>query len=61
MSESVQNLIQAIADGNALETEQAFGAAMAEKLSGKLNDMRATVAQSMFTVQEPAVEVQTEE
>jgi len=60
MSESVQNLIQAIADGNALETEQAFGAAMAEKLSGKLNDMRANLAQSMFTVQEPA-EVQTEE
>jgi hypothetical protein len=59
MSESVQNLIQAIADGNALETEQAFGAAMAEKLSGKLNDMRATVAQSMFAA--PVEEIQTEE
>lgn len=61
MSESVQNLIQAIADGNALETEQAFGAAMAEKLSGKLNDMRATVAQSMFVAPEPATETPTEE
>lgn len=60
MSESVQNLIQAIADGNALDTEQAFGAAMAEKLSGKLNDMRATVAQSMFSAPEP-VEAQSEE
>jgi hypothetical protein len=61
MSESVQNLIQAIADGNALDTEQAFGAAMAEKLSGKLNDMRATVAQSMFVTPEPVTENPTEE
>jgi hypothetical protein len=41
-------------DGNALETEKAFGAAMAEKLSTKLDAMRVNVAQSMFASQEPA-------
>jgi hypothetical protein len=54
MSETTQNLIQAMVDGNALETEKAFGAAMAEKLSTKLDAMRVNVAQSMFAAQEPA-------
>ena len=48
MSETTQNLIQAMVDGNALETEKAFGAAMAEKLAVKLDDMRTGIAQSMF-------------
>jgi hypothetical protein len=48
MNETVHNLINAIATGDALETEQAFGAAMAEKLSVKLDDMRQSVAQNMF-------------
>lgn len=51
MSETTQNLIQAMVDGNALETENAFGAAMAEKLSVKLDAMRTGVAQSMFASQ----------
>lgn len=61
MSETVKNLINAIAAGNALETEQAFSSAMAEKLAGKLDDMRMGVAQSMFNQQEqqPAVETET--
>jgi hypothetical protein len=53
MSETTQNLIQAMVDGDALETEKAFGAAMAEKLSTKLDAMRVNVAQSMFASQEP--------
>jgi hypothetical protein len=52
MSETTYNLIQAMANGDALETEQAFGAAMAEKLAVKLDDMRTGIAQSMFNTQE---------
>ena len=48
MSETVQNLIQSIANGDAIETESAFSAAMAEKLSVKLADMRVNIAQNMF-------------
>lgn len=57
MNETVQNLVNAIAAGDALETQNAFAAAMAEKLSVKLDDMRANVAQSMFNGQESQEEV----
>jgi hypothetical protein len=49
MSETVQTLVQAIAAGDAIETENAFANAMAEKLSTRLDAMRQTVAQGMFT------------
>ena len=55
-------LINAISRGNAVETEAAFNAAMAEKLSDKLDDMRIDVAKTMFN--QPAAlesETQTEE
>ena len=55
MKESVQNLIQAITQGGALETEKAFAQAMAEKLSPMLDARRAEVAQSMFNSQEEVV------
>jgi hypothetical protein len=64
MSETVQNLVQAIRAGDALETEQAFANAMAEKLSTRLDDMRQSVAQSMFAQPaeaEPVAEPTTEE
>ena len=57
MSETVQNLVQAIRAGDALETEQAFANAMAEKLSARLDDMRQSVAQSMFA---QSAEVETD-
>ena len=57
MSETVQALVAAIKDGNAIATEQAFAAAMADKLSGKLDDMRANIAQSMFS--QPVVAEET--
>lgn len=60
MSETTMNLINAIRAGSATETESLFGAAMAEKLSGKLDDMRATVAQSMFKAQEEPIETEEE-
>jgi hypothetical protein len=56
MNETTLNLIQAIANGDALETEQAFATAMAEKLSVKLDDMRVEVAQGMFNQTEPVTE-----
>jgi hypothetical protein len=61
MSETTYNLIQAMANGDALETEQAFGTAMAEKLAVKLDDMRTGIAQNMFNAQEPVVEESLDE
>jgi len=48
MSETTQNLVYAIASGDALETQNTFAAAMAEKLSTRLDTMRQSVAQNMF-------------
>ena len=63
MSNSVKDLVAAIATGNAVETEQAFNATMAEKISAKLDDMRVSIAQSMFKPeqQDVAIEQETEE
>jgi hypothetical protein len=52
MSESVRNLIDAIATGSAVGTEEQFNAAMAEKISVKLDAMRQDVAANMFASQE---------
>ena len=54
-------LINAISNGNAVDTEAAFNAAMAEKIAANLDDMRADVAKSMFTQQEQEPEVVTEQ
>jgi hypothetical protein len=61
MSETTYNLIQAMANGDALETEQAFGAAMAEKLAVKLDDMRTGIAQNMFNTPEQVAEELSED
>ena len=55
MSEAVQALVSAITQGDAIGTEQAFGAAMAEKLGAHIDDMRMNVAQSMFAQVQPAM------
>ena len=55
MSDSVKNLISAIASGDAVGTEEAFNATMAEKISAKLDDMRISVSQNMFKQQEDSV------
>lgn len=53
-------LINAISQGDATATENAFNAAMAEKISAKLDDMRVSVAKSFFNpAQEAAVEEPT--
>ena len=45
---SVKDLINAIASGSAVETEQAFNSVMAEKISARLDNMRVEVAKNMF-------------
>ena len=60
MSESVQNLINAIASKNAIETESAFNAAMAEKVSARLEDLRQNIAQSMFAAEQVSTETEVE-
>lgn len=59
MSDSVKDLISAIVSGDAVGTEQAFNATMAEKISAKMDDMRISVAQNMF--KSHVTEPQTEE
>lgn len=59
MSE-VKNLIDAISAGDAVGTEQSFGAAMAEKISAQLDIMRQNIAQTMFNQSVDAEEVATE-
>lgn len=49
MNETVIALVDAIKAGDAVECENAFSAAIAEKIAGKLDDMRANVAAGMFT------------
>jgi len=56
MSESVRNLIDAIATGSAVGTEEQFNAAMAEKISVKLDAMRQDVAANMFKTVEETVD-----
>ena len=56
-------LINAISNGDAVEIENAFNAAMAENISAHLDDKRLEVAQSMFnqTVEaEPSQQTETE-
>ena len=50
-------LINAISQGDAVEIENSFNAAMAEKIAGKLDDMRVSVAKSFFNPQ-PEVSVE---
>ena len=59
MNDTIDTLVNAIAVGDALETENAFNAAMAQKVSSKLEDMRTNIAQNMF--KSPEVELETEE
>ena len=56
MNESVIKLVDAIKSGDAISTEEAFAAAMADKLSVKIDDYRQQVAANMFNQQEEMVE-----
>ena len=52
MSDTIKNLISAIATGDAATTQDAFNAAMAEKVSARLDDRRAEIASNMFKAEE---------
>lgn len=54
--DNIKDLISAIASGNAVAVENGFSAAMSDKLSTRLDDMRADVAQSMFAETEEITE-----
>jgi hypothetical protein len=56
---NVKDLIDAIATGDTVGTESSFNAAIAEKIAGRLETMRASVAQNMFKT--PEAEVQGED
>ena len=45
---STRDLINAIESGDAIAVENAFNAAMAEKISTRIDDMRVEVAKNMF-------------
>ena len=45
---NVKNLINAIATGDTIGTESSFNAAIAEKIAGRLETMRTSIAQNMF-------------
>lgn len=56
MSEAVLALVDAIKSGDAIETENAFATAMAEKLGDKIDTFRQQVASSMFKTPEVSAE-----
>ena len=58
---TTRDLINAIAAGDAIEIENAFGSAMAEKVSARIDDMRVEVAKNLFSAEEVAAEVTTDE
>jgi hypothetical protein len=59
MTGTTRDLVDAIASGDAVNIETSFNAAMAEKISVKLDAMRQEVAQNMFKT--PAETSQAEE
>jgi hypothetical protein len=52
MNDNIKQLVTAMLAKDASGTESAFQAAMAEKISAKLDDMRSSMAQSMFKTPE---------
>lgn len=60
MTGTTRDLVDAIASGDAVNIETSFNAAMAEKISVKLDAMRQEVAQNMFKTPESET-AQTEE
>jgi hypothetical protein len=46
---NTRDLIDALLSGNSIEIEDTFNAAMSDKVSAKLDDYRASVAQTMFS------------
>lgn len=52
MTQGVNDLINAIASGDSVSIDAAFNAEMATRVSSRLEDMRVSVAQNMFSEQD---------
>ena len=52
MTQGVNDLINAIASGDSTSIDAAFNAEMATRVSSRLEDMRVSVAQNMFSEQD---------
>lgn len=61
MSETVIDLVNAIKTGDAIATEQAFAAAMVDKLGSRIDDMRQSIAANMFNSTQQQVDPQQTE
>ena len=62
MTQGINDLINAIVEGDATAIDAAFNAEMANRVSSKLEDMRVRVAQNMFKAEQvEEVEQPTEE
>ena len=60
MTEGVQNLINAIAEGDSVGIESAFNQEMATRISDRLEDMRIDVARNMFRTESVQEELEEE-
>ena len=60
MTEGVQNLINAIAEGDSVGIESAFNQEMATRISDRLDDMRVDVARNMFRTESVQEELEEE-
>jgi hypothetical protein len=60
MTQGVKNLIDAIASGDSLAIDAAFNSEMANRISERLDDMRAEVAQTMFHTESVQVDEEAE-
>lgn len=59
MTQGINDLINAIVEGDATKIDAAFNSEMATRISDKLEDMRVSVGKSMFATEQ--AEEQTEE
>ena len=60
MSTGVQDLINAIAEGDSVAIEAAFNGEMATRISDRLEDMRIEVAQNMFATESVEAKEETD-
>ena len=61
MSDTTKDLVNAIVKGDAMGTETNFAAAIADKITDKLDVMRQDVAKNMFATPEPEVALEDTE
>lgn len=60
MTQGVNDLINAIVEGDAAKIDAAFNSEMATRISNKLEDMRISVAQSMFATEQVEDQIEDE-